>query len=89
MVCDVLDVRCIVVNELIGDPILTMLIATVVYFIIASKMKLGFETTLTFLIPVALVIGSVVAGFGVIYAFTALVVGIMLSLVVLRLIGNK
>lgn len=89
MACDILDVRCIVVNELIGSPVLAMIFLAIIYFIIASKLRFGFETTVAFAIPVLLAMSVVVYGFAIIYAFMTLLAGGLLAMVVLRMIGNK
>lgn len=89
MTCDILDVKCIVVNELIGSPTLAIIIFAILYFIIASKIKLGFKTTITLSIPFTLAFASLIIGFSIIYAIGSLVAGLLLAMLLLRLIGNK
>ncbi len=79
MTCDILDIRCIFVSELIGSVILTVLLGAIFYFIIASKLKWGFDTTLTLSLPLLLMLGLTFAGFSAIYAFATVIVGFMLA----------
>lgn len=89
MACDIFDLRCILVSELIGSALLAMLFIAILYFILASKLRWGFDTTIVLAIPLLLSTGLVIYGFAVIYAFGTLFVGILLALAFLRLIGNK
>ena len=90
MLCtDILDIKCVLVNELIGDPVLTMLILGIVYFVVAAKLRLGFDTTIAFSVPFMLVFAGVIGGFALIYLLGALIAGLIISLAILRLLGNK
>lgn len=89
MACDIIDIRCILVNELIGSSILAVLFIAIIYFIIANKLKLGFETSIVLAIPILIFSGLVVYGFQIIYAFATLFIGLLLAMAFLRLIGNK
>ncbi len=89
MVCDVIDLRCIFVNELFGSVVLTMLFATLFFFIVASKIKLGFETSFVFGIPLLLIFSLAITGFSVIYAFATLLSGFMLAWIINKIIGNR
>jgi len=88
MGCEILDFRCVLVNELIGSTILTIIIAAIFYFIIASKMKFGFDTTIALSIPILLLLGIVFTGFSAIYAFATIIVGILLAWIFNKIIGN-
>lgn len=88
MVCDLIDFRCIIVNELIGSAILTVLLATLCYFLIAGKLKWGFDTTVYAIIPVILILGLAFTGFSAVYAFTTFIVGLMLAWLFNKIIGN-
>ena len=79
MGCDLLDFRCIIVSELIGSAILAVIIGAIFYFIIASKTRMGFDTTLILGIPFLLILGIGFAGFTAIYAFLTIVIGFMLA----------
>lgn len=89
MVCDILDFQCIWVNEIIGDIVLTSVLGVILYFVIASKSKFGFDLTVTFLLPFLLIMGLYFTGFSIIYAFSAVIAGLMLYWVYIRLIGNR
>jgi len=89
MVCDILDIKCILVNELIGNAALALILAAIGYFIIASKMKLGFDTTLVLSVPILLGLASVIIGFSAIYSIITIIAGTLLALGFNRLIGNR
>lgn len=89
MVCDILDWRCIIVNELIGNPFLTVLILSILYFIVASRLRWGFDTTLTFAAVALLIIGLMFAGFAAILAFLTIVVVILIVWIIQVIIGNR
>jgi len=79
MGCDILDLRCIFVNELVGSVTLTAILLAVAYFIIASKSRLGFDTTIILALPIILIVSLMVGGFAVIYAFATVLIAIMLA----------
>ncbi len=87
--CDLLDFRCIFVNEIVGDVVLAGVLAIVLYFIFASRMKMGFDTTIAFLFPILFIFGLAISGFSVIFAFATIVVGFMLAWIFNRIIGNR
>lgn len=88
MGCEILDVRCIFMNELIGSAILTAIFIAVLYFIVASKTRLGFDATLAFAIPLLLIVGIAFTGFTALYAFITVIVGIMLGWIFQSIIKN-
>ena len=87
--CDLLDFRCIFVNEIVGDAVLAGVLAIVLYFVVASKLKLGFDTTITFLFPILFIFGLAISGFSVIFAFATVIVGFMLAWIFNKIIGNR
>jgi len=89
MICELLDLRCIFVNELIGSVVLTIIIATIAYFIIAGKLRLGFDTTIAFTIPLLLIFGLMFTGFSAIFAFATIVIGLLIAFVFNKIIGNR
>lgn len=89
MGCDILDFRCIMLNEVIGSVLLAMIFVAIIYFIIASKSKLGFDTTLVFSVPLLLMASLVIAGFSAMYAFITLIVAIMIAWLFNKIIGNR
>ncbi len=57
MACNLLDFRCIFVNELVGSAFLSIIIATMFFFIFSSKIKIGFRTSIVVAVPVLLIFG--------------------------------
>lgn len=86
--CELLDFRCIFVNEIVGNVALAGILAVVLYFIFASKMKLGFDTTIAFLFPILFIFGLAITGFSTIFAFATIIVGLMLAWIFNRMVGN-
>ena len=89
MACDLLDWRCIIISELIGDVILAFLIAVLFYFIISSKLRWGFDNTMAFSIPILLIVGLAFAGFSTIFAFLTVIIGLLLAWVINIMLGNR
>lgn len=87
--CELLDFRCIFVNEIAGSVLLASILALIFYFIIASKMRWGFDTTITFLFPILFIFGLAITGFSIIYAFSTVVVALMVAWLFNRIIGNR
>lgn len=88
MPCELLDFRCLFVSELVGSAVLAAVLAVVLYFIIASKMRLGFDTTIAFLFPLLFIFGLAITGFSIIYAFATVVVGFLLAWVFNRVLRS-
>ena len=86
--CEILDWRCIFVNEIVGSVVLSVLIAALFYFLIAGKLRWGFDTTMSLLFPVLLILGLMFAGFSAVFAFSTVVIGIMLAWVFQKIIRN-
>ena len=86
--CDLLDFRCIFVNEIVGSAFLAVILAAIIFFIFAGKMKVGFRITFVLAIPVLLIIGSAISGFPILYAFITILVGLMLAVIIQKIIGN-
>ena len=88
MACDIIDLKCIFVNELVGNAFLAIIILTVIYLIVASKLRFGFDTTLivgfTILLVGSLAIGNLMA----IMAFGTILVGILLAIEIAAFIGK-
>jgi hypothetical protein len=87
-VCELLDFRCIFVNEIVGNPFLAAVLAAIIFFIFAGKMKIGFRVTFVLAIPVLLIIGSAISGFPILYAFITMLVGLLLAVIIQKIIGN-
>jgi hypothetical protein len=89
MVCDILDLKCIFVNEIVGSTVLAIVLGLILYFIIASKNRFGFDTTVTFLFPVIFIFGLAITGFSIIFAFATIIIGLMVAWIFNKLIGNR
>ena len=89
MVCDIIDFRCIFVNEIAGTVFMASLLGVLFYFMISSKMNWGFTTTIGFLIPIAFVFSLAISGFSAVMAFGTIIVGFMLAWIVNKLLGNR
>ncbi len=87
--CDILDVQCLFVSELIGSIALTVVIAILFYFIVASKMKFGFDTTIALSIPILLIFASAFGGFSIVFAFATIIAAIIIAWLFDRITGNK
>ena len=87
--CDLLDFRCIIMNELFGSVLLTLFAVAIIYFIVASKLRLGFDTTMAFAIPFMLIGGLIIGGFQALFAFLTVVVGVMVAWIFQNIIGNR
>ena len=66
MVCDLLDWRCIIVNEIVGSTLLTLILFALVYFIFAAKNKWGYDTTVFMALPLVLIFSLTIASFSAI-----------------------
>ncbi len=89
MVCDILDFRCILVNEIIGDTILAVLIFAILYFIVAGKLRFGLQTSMYLAVPIVLMFGIVVYGFTILYAFLTLVAAFLIAELVTKIVGIR
>ncbi len=88
MACDILDWRCIFVNELIGSVVLAIIFGAILYFVFASKMRLGFDSTLAFSVPVLLVIGIAIGGLQALMAGLTILIGLLVAFLFNKMIGN-
>ena len=89
MVCEIIDFRCVLTNELIGSPILTVLLLGVAFFALASYRKFGIKTTLWLSVVYFPVVCYYIAGTGAGLAFVTFVVAIVAALIQTRIIGNR
>lgn len=79
MPCELLDLRCIFVSELIGSVVLATIIIAILYFIVAAKLRWGFDTTIAFSIPFLLILGLAITGFSIIFATATVLVSLLLA----------
>jgi hypothetical protein len=89
MPCDLLDLKCIFMNELIGSVMLTLVLAVVFYFIVASRTKLGFDVTIALAIPIIIIMSLMLTSFSVIFAIFTIIVGIMAAWIIQIVVGNR
>ena len=87
--CDLLDLRCIFVSELVGSVTLAVVLAAMLFFIFSSRIKIGFRTTIVVSIPILLLFGLAIGSFSALYAFLTLFIGIIIAIIFQRMIGNK
>lgn len=85
--CDLLDLRCIFVNELVGSAVLSVVLTAILVFVFADKNNLGFRTTLLTSVPFLLMFGLILSSFSAIYAFITIIVGIMLGAIFMKIIS--
>ncbi len=89
MACDILDIRCLFVNEIVGNVVLTVVLSVILYFIIASKLRFGFDTTIALFFPMLFIFGLTFAGFSAILAFATVIIGIMIAFIFNKIVGNR
>lgn len=87
--CEILDLKCIFINEIIGSIALASIFGIIFYFILASKLRFGFDTTIAFAFPVVIIMGLAIGGFPIVYAFATVIIGWMLGFLIQKLIGNR
>ena len=75
-------------NELIGDVVLATVLMAVLYFVVMAKLRMSFGLTVAMGVPFLLLLGSVMAGFQVMFAFLTVAVAILIAWVFQRIIKN-
>ncbi len=88
MSCELLDFRCFFVSEIVGDAVLATVLATLIYFIVASKLRLGFDTTIFFALPLLFIASLAISGFSAVFAFATVFIGLLLAFIINKMIGN-
>ena len=89
MPCEILDIQCLFVSEIIGSVTLTFVLGILFFFIISSKLRFGFDTTILLAIPVALIASLAFGGFTIVYALLGIILALILAWLFDRIIGNK
>lgn len=87
--CDLTDFKCVVVNELIGDPILTVILLGVALFLFASYNRWGIKTTIWTSIVFFPLVSYFVAGTGGAFAFITFFVAVIAAIVQSRIVRNS
>lgn len=89
MTCDIFNLKCIIVNELIGNSLLTVILGTIAFFIFASKIRFGFDTTIVlgfiYICLITLVVGGLIPFLVIMVMLLALYVGYYFN----RVVGNR
>ncbi len=88
-VCNLLDFRCIFVNELIGNVALAMVFLTMLWFVFASKIKLGFRATVMVTIPLLLISSLAITDITIVSFFAVIFVGILLASIFIKTVEGK
>ena len=89
MLCNVLDLRCVLVSELIGSPTLTILLLGALFFMFCSLKRVGIKTTLWLSVVFFPVVTYYIAGSSAGLAFITAIVAIVAALLHGRIIGNR
>ncbi len=85
--CEIIDFKCIFINEIAGSVTLAIVLATILYFVATSRLKLGFDTTIYFLFPVLVILGLLGGGFSIIFAFVTLFIALMVGWIINKYIS--
>ena len=86
--CDIIDFRCIFVNEIAGSLLIAFMLFLILYFIAASRLKIGFDTTIYFLFPILIIASASLGGFSIVFAFGSLAGIFLLIWIVNKIWGN-
>lgn len=89
MGCEILDFQCVFVSEIAGSTFIATLIALVFYFILASKLNWSFTTTAGFLVPIMLISTIAIGGFSAVLAFSTVIIGFLISIVINKFISER
>lgn len=87
--CSIIDLRCVLVNELIGSPTLTVILLGIIFFAFCSYRRVGIKTTLWLSVVYFPVVSYYIAGSSAALAFLTMGVGIIAALFHGRIIGNR
>ena len=86
--CEIIDFKCLFVNEIAGSITLAIILFLILYFIAASRMKIGFDTTIYFLFPIIIIASAAVGGFSTVFAFATVFSAIMIGWIINKLISQ-
>ena len=89
MTCDIIDLRCIYVNDLIGSPILASLILMALFYSLASYNKWGYKTTIWMQIIVLPILFYFIAGTTLAFALATFFVSLAFAILQVRITGNR
>lgn len=88
MVCDIIDFRCVIVNEIVGSATLTIVLAIVAYMILATRLNFGFPTTLLIGVIGILILGLAISSFSAIIATITIIIALLIAFIFQKLIKN-
>ena len=86
--CEIIDFKCLFINEIVGSVTLFIVLFMVLYFVVTSKLKLGFEITIYLMIPTLVIIALAGGGFSIVFAFVTLLVAFMVGWAVNKFISS-
>lgn len=89
MGCEILDIQCLFVSEIVGNVALTIVLSLVLYFIIASKLRFGFDTTIAMLLPLVIILALMFGELPLIIAVATIFVVFLVSWIFQKITGNR
>jgi len=89
MACDILDIQCIFVSEIVGSIGLTVVLGLILYFIIASKLRFGFDTTIVMLLPLTIILGLMFGQFSLLMVIPTIFAGFVIAWLFPRIITSR
>lgn len=89
MNCDILDLRCVWVNELIGSQVLAVLIFGAFFFALCSKTRMGLKTSLWLASAVFPIVSYFIIGTSFVFAIVTFIAALSAALLHMRLVGNR
>lgn len=84
MICQLLDIGCIFINEIAGSIFIAICLFLLAYFVMAARLNWGFESTIAILIPIALIVSLATSGLIFILTIVAIVLGILIGIIIDR-----
>ncbi len=86
--CEIIDFKCIFINEIAGSFLIAFLIFIILYFVAASRLKIGFDTTIFFLFPILVIYSVTVGGFALVFAFVTFAGILLIGWIINKQFGN-
>lgn len=85
--CEIIDFKCIFVNEIAGSLALAIILFLILYFVAASRLKIGFDTTVYFLFPIIIIASAAIGGFTAVFAFATVFSAILIGWIINKYIS--
>lgn len=89
MACSPIDFFCVIRDDLIGNAGLAIAFILLLYFIISSKLRFGFDTIFTLLVPILLGLGLVIGQFYPMAGFTTFILGLILGSIAIKFFEGR